>query len=193
MGRAQDRQGQPNVEGQWTSQRVRPRAGCGRGARLIQGGCPRHVVSVSTTGLQAVGAAVPGSATLGGCKTRRTRRAYGRRPLEQRSLRRRGGGWRRKRGIRGAMAGTCWPGSADRLLGLLLLLGCIMVHDGHLDYPGIAKSVCCALPGFAWCRACALWVHFVQGFGRPPGGGPWLQSTGVPEEAACENSSMQQC
>jgi len=50
------------MEDQWTSQRVPPRAGCGRGARLIQEEYPRYVVSVSTTGLQAVGAAAPGSA-----------------------------------------------------------------------------------------------------------------------------------
>jgi len=63
---SQDRQGRPSVEGQWTSQRVRPRAGCGRGARLIQGGCPRCVVSVST-GMQPAGAAMPGSAGLDDC------------------------------------------------------------------------------------------------------------------------------
>ena len=39
-------------------QRVRPRAGCGREVKPMQGGCPRHVVSVFITGMQAVGGAV---------------------------------------------------------------------------------------------------------------------------------------
>jgi len=48
------------------------------GGQANTGGCPLHVVSVSTTGMQAVGAAppVPGSAALGGCKTRSAYQRY---------------------------------------------------------------------------------------------------------------------
>jgi len=50
----------------------------------------------------------------------RTRRAYGRRPPEQRSLRRRGGGRRRKRGLR-AVPEIRWPGLVGGLLLVLLI------------------------------------------------------------------------
>jgi len=89
----------------------------------------------------------------------------GRRPPEQRSLRRRGGGRRPKRGLRGAVAGICRLGRpADYVL--LLLLRYIVVHHEALDYPGITKSSMSLLLG-----GVPFELSSVRGFW--PATGPW--------------------